>query len=67
MTATEEAEISCCGRKLVPLIPKPVDTLHRLTVEEIEDDFYITFTHEMTKGHYLNFVAYVTYKCVHKV
>ena len=59
LTATGEAEVSCCGRKLVPLIPKPADEIHRLTVEEVEDDFYISFTHEMSKKHYLSFVAYV--------
>lgn len=61
MTATGEVEISCCGRKLLPLIPKPADMSHRSTIEQIENDFYITFTHEMSKEHYLSFVAYVTY------
>ena len=32
-----------------------------LTVEEVENDYYITFTHAMSKVHYLSFVAYVTY------
>ena len=59
MTATGDEEVSCCGRKLVPLIPKPTDEFHNLTVEEVEDDYYITFTHEMSKTHYLSFVAYV--------
>ena len=45
----------------MPLIPKPVDEIHKLTVEEIENDFYITFTHEMSKKHYINFIAYVAY------
>jgi DNA-binding XRE family transcriptional regulator/desulfoferrodoxin (superoxide reductase-like protein) len=61
MTVTGDPEISCCGRKLVPLIPKPTDEFHKLTVEEVEDDYYITFTHEMSKTHYLSFVAYVAY------
>ena len=59
ITATGDAEISCCGRKLTPLTAKPSDDEHRLTVEEIEDDYYITFTHEMTKAHFITFVAYV--------
>lgn len=61
LTSTGEAEISCCGRKLMPLIPKPADEMHRLTVEEIENDYYITFNHDMTKNHYINFVACVGY------
>jgi len=61
LTSTGESDVSCCGRKLMPLIPKPADEIHKLTVEEIENDFYITFTHEMSKKHYINFIAYVAY------
>lgn len=61
LTATGEAEISCCGRKLNALLPKPSDEEHRLHVETVEDDYYITFSHEMEKSHYLNFIAYVSY------
>lgn len=59
LTVTGDAEISCCGRKLMPLIPKPADETHRLTVEQVENDSYITFTHEMSKKHYIIFIAYV--------
>ena len=61
ITSTNEAEISCCGRKLNALVPKPSDEKHCLKVETIEDDYYITFSHDMTKEHYLNFIAYVSY------
>lgn len=57
--STGEAELSCCGRKLIPLIAKPSDKDHHLQVETIEDDYYITFLHEMSKEHYINFIAYV--------
>lgn len=60
LTSTSEAEVSCCGRKLLPLIPKPCDKEHCLTIETVEGDYYITFSHEMKKAHYLNFIAYVT-------
>lgn len=59
MTASGEAEISCCGRKLNALEVKQCDEKHCLNVEKVENDFYITFDHEMTKEHYLNFIAYV--------
>ena len=32
-----------------------------LNVEKIEDDFYITFSHPMTKEHYISFVCYVRF------
>ena len=61
MTSTGEVEITCCGRKISALIPKPADEEHQLTIEIIENDYYITFPHEMSKKHYLNFMAYVIY------
>lgn len=61
LTATASAELSCCGRKLEPLVAQKADGKHKLNVENIENDYYITFEHEMTKEHYLNFVAYVSY------
>nr|WP_302596831.1 helix-turn-helix domain-containing protein [uncultured Cellulosilyticum sp.] len=59
INGTGEGEISCCGRKLTALVAKPVDEAHALEIEEIEDDYYITFNHDMTKAHYISFVAYV--------
>ena len=61
MTSTGEGEISCCGRKLPALSAKPEDGQHFLKVETVEDESYITFSHEMTKEHYLNFICHVTY------
>ena len=57
---TGTAEISCCGRKLEPLQAKPADKIHRLTVEEVEDEFFVTSSHPMEKAHYLSFIALVT-------
>jgi len=64
MTSIGEAEISCCGRKLTALTPRVADQAHRLTVEEIEYDYYVTFDHEMKKDHYINFLAYVSINSV---
>ena len=61
LTATGEAEISCCGRKLKPLTEQPPQGTHHIQVEEVEDDYYITFSHDMTKEHYLTFMAFVGY------
>ena len=59
ITSTGETELSCCGRKLTALIAKPSDNNHNLKVETVEDDYYITFNHEMSKEHYIKFIAYV--------
>ena len=41
ITSTGEAELSCCGRKLSAMPAKPSEGGHRLTVEVVEDDYYI--------------------------
>lgn len=61
ITTTGEGEISCCGRKLKPEVANLIDDNHKVTVEEVENDYYVTIDHEMTKEHYISFVAYVTY------
>lgn len=61
MTSTGKAEFSCCGRRLAPLVAKPHDAEHELGIETVEDDCYVTFAHDMTKAHYITFVAYVAY------
>ena len=61
ITATSTAEISCCGRKLIPLKAKKADEKHKLKIEHVENDFYITFSHEMKKTHFIMFIALVIY------
>lgn len=55
------SSIICCGKKLTPLKPKPADNKHSLKISEIEGDFCIELDHEMTKEHYISFLAYVCY------
>lgn len=60
LNSTGEADISCCGKRVEALVAMKADEEHRLTVEPIEDELYITSPHSMRKEHYLTFVAYVT-------
>lgn len=60
LTATGDATISCCGKKLEPLTAAKADENHILTVEPVEDELFISSSHEMKKEHYLSFAAYVT-------
>ena len=59
LTATGGGELHCCGRKLEPLAVRPVDDEHAVTVQEVEEDWYITFSHPMEKCHFIRFAAYV--------
>lgn len=61
MNSTGEFEVSCCGRKIDPLVPKPIDEAHDMTIQEMDNDYYITLQHEMKKEHYISFIAYVAY------
>ena len=45
----------------LPLKSGETDEKHKLNVEKNEDDYYITFSHPMTKEHYISFVSYVRF------
>ena len=57
---TGEAVISCCGIALPPLEAEETDEKHSISIESVEDEKFITVNHEMTKSHYISFMAYVT-------
>lgn len=60
MQGVGECQAVCCGQTLQPLKARSADEEHAITVSEIEEDFYIEFQHEMTKEHFISFVAYVS-------
>ncbi len=51
---------SCCGVSLPPLEAEPEDDEHRISIEVVENEHFITLNHPMTKEHHLSFVAWVT-------
>ena len=57
---TGGAEVSCCGRKLAPLEPRKAGEEEKLTVEAIENDWYVSGDHPMRKDDYISFVAFAT-------
>jgi Predicted transcriptional regulators len=58
-TSTGNGDISCCGRRLEALTAKTADEAHRIKIERDGDEFLITLNHEMSKEHYISFLAYV--------
>lgn len=58
--AAGEAVVSCCGVVLPPLEAEEMDGAHRVRIEEVEDEQFLTVPHEMTKTHYISFLAFVT-------
>ena len=57
---TGEAEVSCCGRTLSPLEPRKAREEEKLTVERVENDWFVTGDHPMRKEDYVSFVALAT-------
>ena len=58
--STGSAVVSCCGVTLPPLEAEEADDDHAVTVEQVEDEQFITVRHPMTKEHFISFLAYVT-------
>ena len=57
--STGNALVSCCGITLPALEAEEADDDHIATVEQVEDEQFITIDHPMTKEHFISFVAHV--------
>ena len=58
--STGNTLVSCCGITLPPLEAEDADEKHRVTIENEEDEHFITVDHPMTKEHFISFIAFVT-------
>ena len=58
--STGSTLVSCCGITLPPLEAENADEYHSITVENVEDEHFLTVRHPMTKEHYISFIAFVT-------
>lgn len=55
-----EAVIQCHGIILKPCQAEETDENHMVFIERIEDEYYIRVEHDMTKQHYISFIAGVS-------
>ncbi|MCI2113007.1 MAG: helix-turn-helix domain-containing protein [Ruminococcus sp.] len=60
ITSISETGVSCCGKKLKMLNPEKAEENNRLNVEIIENEYFISSDHEMTREHYISFIAFLT-------
>ena len=51
---------SCCGINLPILEAESENEKHIINCKIIENEYYIWVEHDMTKEHYLSFIAYIT-------
>ena len=56
-----EGAFSCCGVTLPPLEAEEPDGEHILSVETVDNEWYVSADHPMTKEHFLSFIALVSY------
>ena len=52
-----EAVINCHGLLLTPAQAEETDENHKIFVERVEEEYYVRIEHDMTKKHYISFVA----------
>lgn len=57
---TGDTVISCCGITLPSLEAEDVDNKHEINIEKVEDEYFITVNHDMTKTHFISFIAHLT-------
>jgi len=55
-----EAQISCHGIALPALEAEAECEGHELVVENVEDEYFVSMEHEMSKEHYISFMAAVS-------
>lgn len=60
ISGSKPAYLSCCGEKLKPMLPQAPTQEHALRREVVEDEWYLTSDHPMTKEHSITFVTFVT-------
>ena len=58
--STGSALVSCCGVTLPALEAEDADEAHGITIENVEDEHFITIPHPMSKAHFISFLAFVT-------
>lgn len=59
VTSTGEAAVYCCGRPLAALTANKPDEAHDLTVESVEDEWFVSSAHPMEREHFISFAALV--------
>ena len=57
-TSTGSVQLSCCGKVLTPLLAQKAAPEEKLKLEQVEDEWFITGDHPMTKECYISFLAF---------
>lgn len=52
-----EAVVTCHGIRLLPTEAELTDEQHMIFIERVEDEYFVRIDHDMTKTHYISFIA----------
>ena len=52
-----QTAVTCHGIALPPLIDEPADALHTARVDIVEDEYFVSLDHDMTREHHISFIA----------
>lgn len=55
-----ETVIQCHGLQLQPEEAEETDENHKIFTEQVEDEYYVQIEHDMSKQHYISFIAAVS-------
>ena len=55
-----ETVIQCHGLQLQPEESEETDENHKIFIEQVEDEYYVQIEHDMSKQHYISFIAAVS-------
>lgn len=55
-----ETVIQCHGLQLQPEEVEEKDENHKIFIEQVEDEYYVQIEHDMSKQHYISFIAAVS-------
>ena len=55
-----ETVIQCHGLQLQPEEAEETDENHKIFTEKVEDEYYVQVEHDMSKQHYISFIAAVS-------
>ncbi len=58
IAAAGQGSFSCCGITLPPLEAESADADHDINIEIIDGEYYISSDHEMSKQHFISFIAF---------
>lgn len=53
--------VSCCGVSLPKIESEQHDENHQIKIEKVENEYFVSIDHPMTKNHFISFIGFIGY------